>query len=99
MILSKPPMSQELARRTKFLELCVLQLIKAIREGNFSLHKKSLVSLVPWMFSLDHINYARWKSVHICDMSLLFSSLTLTRNSQMDLLLFTRLRRFSLQLL
>ena len=60
--------------RILFLELCVLQLIRAIREGNFSLYKKSLVSLVPWMFSLDHINYARWMSVHIRDMSLLFSS-------------------------
>ena len=60
--------------RILFLELCVLQLIRAIREGNFSLHKKSLVSLVSWMFSLDHINYAMWMSVHIHDMSLLFSS-------------------------
>ena len=54
--------------------ICVLQLIRAIREGNFSLYKKSLVPLLPWMFSLDHINYARWLSVHIRDMSLLFSS-------------------------
>lgn len=60
--------------RVLFLELCVLQLIRAIREANFSLYKKSLVSLVPWMFSLVHINYARWMSVHIHDMSLLFSS-------------------------
>ena len=55
--------------RVLFLELCVLQLIRAIREGNFSLYK-SLVSLVPWMFSLDHINYARRMSVHILDMNL-----------------------------
>ena len=33
--------------RVLFLELCVLQFIRAIREGNFSLYKKSLVSLVP----------------------------------------------------
>ena len=56
------------------MELCVFQFIRAIREGNFPLYKKSLVSLVPWMFSLDHINYARWMSVHIRDTGLLFSS-------------------------
>ena len=60
--------------RALFLELCVLQLIRAIREGNFALYNKSLVSLVPLMLSLDHIIYARWISVHIRDMSLLFSS-------------------------
>ena len=60
--------------RVLFLELCVLQLVRAIREGNFSLYKTSLVSLVPWMFSLDHINYARWMSVHIRDMNLLSST-------------------------
>ena len=51
-----------------------MQLIRAIREGNFSLYKKSLVSLVPWPFSLDHINYARWMSVPIHDMNLLSST-------------------------
>ena len=60
--------------RVLFLELCVLQLIRAIREGVFSLYKKSLVSLVPCMFSLDHINYARWMSAHIPDMNLLSST-------------------------
>ena len=60
--------------RVLFLELCVLQLIRAIREGNFSLYKKSLVSLIPWMFSLDHINFTRWMSVHIRDMNLLSST-------------------------
>ena len=37
------------------------------------MYKKSLVSLVPWMFSQVHINYARW-SVHIRDMNLLSST-------------------------
>ena len=54
--------------RVLLLELCVLQLVRATREGDFSLYNKSLVALVPWMFSLDHINYARWLSVHIRDM-------------------------------
>ena len=24
--------------------------------------------LIPWVFALDHVNYARWLSIHICDM-------------------------------
>jgi len=54
--------------RTLLLELCVLQLVRATREGDFPLYKKSLVALAPWMFSLDHSNYATWLSVHIHDM-------------------------------
>ena len=25
-------------------------------------------SLLPWVFALDHINYARWLSMHLMDM-------------------------------
>ena len=60
--------------RALLLELCVLQLVRATREGDFSLYKKSLVALVPWMFSQDHTNYARWLSVHIRDMCSLSST-------------------------
>ena len=38
------------------------------------MYKKSLVSLVPWMFSQVHINYAMWMSIHIRDMNLLSST-------------------------
>lgn len=53
------------------LELMVLKMVYSIRVGNFDLYKKSLISIIPWMFSLDHINYARWLSVHIRDLQAL----------------------------
>lgn len=55
------------------LELCVLQLVRSLREANFKHYSESLAQLAPWMFSLDHINYARWLSVHIRDMCTLSS--------------------------
>lgn len=50
------------------LELCVLVFVRAIRTADFSLYKASLKMLVPWMFALDHVNYARWLPVHIRDL-------------------------------
>ena len=41
------------------LELCVSQLVRSLREANFKHYIESLGQLAPWMFSLDHINYAR----------------------------------------
>lgn len=45
--------------------------MRAIREGNFSSYVRSVAALMPWMFALDHVNYARWLSVHVRDMSTL----------------------------
>ena len=53
------------------LQLCVLQLVKSIREADFHMFKSSLTSLLPWMFALDHTNYARWLSVHLRDLTAL----------------------------
>ena len=39
-----------------------------MRESNFKLFVKILVSLVKWFFIFDHYNYARWLSVHIQDL-------------------------------
>ena len=52
-------------------ELTILQLVHAIRNANFSQYQESLMSLIPWMFALDQVNYARWLAVHIGDMSAL----------------------------
>ena len=49
-------------------EICCLQLVQAFREADFSLYIDSLTNIVPWMFALDQINYARLLSVHIRDM-------------------------------
>ena len=50
------------------LELCCLQLVRAIREANFAPYVETLTQIVPWMFALDHTNYSRWLPVHIRDM-------------------------------
>ena len=51
----------------------MLQLVRSLREANFKHYIESLGQLAPWMFSLDHINYARWLSVHVRDMCTLSS--------------------------
>lgn len=50
------------------LELLVLQIIESFRKGHFKKYVESLALFIPWVFCLDHINYARWLSVHIRDM-------------------------------
>ena len=50
------------------LELMVLQFIRSIRERNFQMYIQSLLKVIPWLFAFDHVNYARWLSVHISDM-------------------------------
>ena len=49
-------------------ELVCLQLVRAIREADFSLYLKGIRELLPWICSLDSHNYARWLSVHYRDM-------------------------------
>ena len=53
---------------TLALQLHCLQLVRALREADFSLYVKAIKLLLPWMFALDHPNYARWLSVHYRDM-------------------------------
>ena len=45
-----------------------LVFIRSMREGNFKLFVKILISLVKWFFISDHYNYARWLYVHIQDL-------------------------------
>ena len=45
----------------------MLSLVRSIT-GNFTLYKESIQSLLPRFLALDHINYARWLSVHLMDM-------------------------------
>lgn len=54
--------------RVLLLELCILEIVRSLREGDFSLYVQSLLKLMPWVFALDHVNYSRWLSVHIRDM-------------------------------
>ena len=50
------------------MELILLQFVKAIRSANFSMYIDALQLIAPWMFSLNHYNYARWLPVHIDSM-------------------------------
>ena len=56
------------------LELICLRLVRAIRETNFPLYIGALRKILPWMFAMDHSNYARWLSVHYRDMCVLPST-------------------------
>ena len=56
------------------LDILLLEMVRAIREGNFSSYVESIAALMPWMFALDHISYARWLSVHVRDMVTLQTS-------------------------
>lgn len=40
-------------------ELTILTFVQALRTGNFQLYIDALMKLVPWLFALDHTNYAR----------------------------------------
>ena len=42
--------------------------IRSIRESNFDLFVRCVETILPWTFSLDHINYARWMSVFLEDL-------------------------------
>ena len=47
------------------LEVILLSFVRSLRQGNFELYIESLKKLAPWMFALDHTNYARWLPVHL----------------------------------
>ena len=42
--------------------------VRTMREGNFKLFVKILISLVKYFFIFYHYNYARWLSMHIQDL-------------------------------
>ena len=45
-----------------------LVFIRSMREGNFKLFVKILISLVKWFFIFDHYHYSKWLSVHTQDL-------------------------------
>ena len=49
------------------MELLGLVFVRAHRERNFSLYFEALKALIPWFFSLNHHNFARWIPIHISD--------------------------------
>lgn len=63
----KHPQFQYWSITLKF-QLSVMIFVKSIRSADFQLYKTSINNLLPWFFALDHVHYARWLSVHLCDM-------------------------------
>lgn len=53
----------------------MLLVIRAHRQRNFSLYVEALEELMPLFFALDHVNYARWASIHIRDLKSLPDSI------------------------
>jgi len=47
----------------------LLGLLRASREGNWELHLSCVRKMIPWCFSYDNINYARYLSAYLSEMS------------------------------
>eukprot|EP00112_Aurelia_sp_Birch-Aquarium-sp1_P020485 Seg5293.2 transcript_id=Seg5293.2/GoldUCD/mRNA.D3Y31 product="hypothetical protein" protein_id=Seg5293.2/GoldUCD/D3Y31 len=50
------------------MESILLLLVQSLRASNFQMFVSALEQIVPWMFSLDHTNYARWLPVFKSDL-------------------------------
>ena len=50
------------------LETLLFTFIKSLRDADFELFPDCLKSIKKWMFSLDHVHYARWLTVFIKDL-------------------------------
>ena len=49
------------------LQAILFMFVRSVRESNFKLCFETLNHMLPWFFSLDHTNYARWLTVYIED--------------------------------
>ena len=49
------------------LEIVLLMFARSLREANFEMLVTCIKAIVPWMFALDHVNYARWLTVYLQD--------------------------------
>ena len=47
----------------------ILGLLRSSREGDFMLHLASTRAMIPWCFSYDRLNYARYLPIYYAQMS------------------------------
>lgn len=47
----------------------LLALVRASREGNWSLHLAAIRNIIPWVFAYDKYNYSKYLSVYYCQMT------------------------------
>ena len=59
---------------THNMEMLLLRSVRSLRSKNFKLFVESLEEIVPFFFAIDHLNYARWLSVHWKDLRSLSST-------------------------
>ena len=52
-----------------FVEDVVFGLLRASREGNWQLHLHAVRKPIPWCFAYDKLNYARYLSPYLAEMS------------------------------
>lgn len=62
------PLSEFWMSYIDMIEL-LLHMIRASREGNWELHLSCVRQMLPWCFSYDAINYARYMSAYYSDMT------------------------------
>lgn len=51
------------------VEIALLGLLCAAREGNWDLHLSAIRTLIPWCFAYDKVNYARYLSPYLAEMT------------------------------
>lgn len=51
------------------VENILLGLLRASREGNWDLHLRAVREMIPWCFAYDKINYARYLSAYLAQMT------------------------------
>ena len=49
----------------------LLNLLRASREGNWELHLSTIRKMIPWCLAHDNLNYARYLSAYVSEMSYL----------------------------
>ena len=59
---------------TRNMEMLLLRFVRSLRSKNFKLFVESLEQMLPSFFALDHLNYAKWLSVHLKDLKSLSST-------------------------
>ena len=51
------------------METLLLMFVRSLRESDFELFVRCIRDMLPWLFALDHTNYARWMSVFFYDLT------------------------------
>ena len=69
----------------------LLRLLRVSREGNWELHVSAIRSMIPWCFAYDNVNYARYLSSYLSEMSHLVKE-------HPDVLAYLRSGGFSVQI-